>query len=177
MTDTNLIEDLYLLSPPDHRWALAAALAALGVLVLVLALRWLRRRPAAVPAARDSAVIPPWETALAELERLAPLLRPEASRDYALAATAILRGYIEARHGLRAPRLATEEFLAVAGQAAELPPAHRESLARFLACGDLFKFGRYTATSAELRQLHAAAVDFVLASRPTAPAGAPEAVS
>jgi hypothetical protein len=177
MTGTNLIEDLRLLTPPDHRWTFAAVLAALGALVLVLALRWLRRRQAAIPAARDSAVAPPWETALAELERLAPLLRPEASRDYALAATAILRGYIGARYGLRAPRLATEEFLAVAGRAAELPPAHRESLARFLACGDLFKFGRYTATSAELRQLHTAAVDFVLASRPSVPAGAPEVAS
>lgn len=175
MIETNLIEDLRLLAPPDSRWAVAAMLAALGALALVLIRRRLRRWPAVIPTARAAAAPPPWETALAELERLAPLLRPEASRDYALAATAILRGYIEARYGLRAPRLATAEFLGLAGRAAELPTAHRAGLARFLACGDLFKFGRYTATGAELRQLHAAAVDFVLASRPAMPAGIPEA--
>jgi len=166
MNDTNLIEDLRLLSPPDHRWALVLAVAVMTVLAL---LWWWRRHPRLRPAAPDapeSPGAPPWETALAELERLTALLQPDTSRDYAMASTAVLRRYVEQRYGLRAPRLATEEFLVAASRAEALPPDHREGLGRFLRLGDLLKFGRYTATAGELGELHAAALAFVMASRP-----------
>ena len=88
-----------------------------------------------------------------------------------------MRAYIEQRYGLRAPRLATEEFLRAASQAPELPPEHRPSLGRFLEHCDLFKFGRYQASASELGELHAAAIRFVMASLeagvPPAEAGAP----
>jgi hypothetical protein len=166
MNDTNLIEDLRLLSPPDHRWALVLAVAVMTVLAL---LWWWRRHPRLRPAAPDapeSPGAPPWETALAELERLTALLHPDTSRAYAMASTAVLRGYVEQRYGLQAPRLATEEFLVAASRAEALPPDHREGLGRFLRLGDLLKFGRYTATAGELGELHAAALAFVMASRP-----------
>jgi hypothetical protein len=172
MTETNLIEDLRLLSPPDLRWLLALS----GVAVIGLVALWLWRRlarPVALPAPATEPAAAPWETALAALERLSSLLRPEASHEYGVAATAVLRSYLEDRFGLHAPRLATEEFLALAAGSDALPGAHRERLGRFLEGCDLFKFGRFTGTPEELRGLHAAAVDFVLASRPVA-AASPE---
>lgn len=175
MTETNLIEDLRLLSPPDLRWLVWLALVALGATAALGIWRRLARRPAP-PDRGGASETTPWEDALAALERLAPLLRPEASRDYGMEATGVLRRYIECRYGLHAPRLATEEFLAAAAGSEALPRVHRESLGRFLGGCDLFKFGRFTGTPEELRGLHAAAVDFVLASRPAAPAapgGAP----
>jgi hypothetical protein len=163
--DTNLIEDLRRLAPPDYRW-LAVLVSVLGLLLVGVWL-WRRFRGASPKVGAVNAEVPgraPWETALAELERLTALLRPEASREYGIAATAIVRTYIEQRYGLQAPRLATEEFLRAASRAAELPPEHRPHLERFLEHCDLFKFGRYQASAGELGDLHAAAIQFVMAS-------------
>lgn len=174
MIETNLIEDLRRLTPPDTRLWMVAVVAAMAVLATLGIWRWARRRPAHAPPASQTATDAAWETALAELERLASLLRPEASREYCMAATSVLRRYIEQRYGLCAPRLATEEFLGVASRSPGLPSGHRQSLGRFLVECDLCKFGRYTATTEELGRLHAAAVEFVLASRPAIREGAAE---
>lgn len=168
MTDTNLIEDLRLLSPPDYSWLGLGALLAVLVLLAVVVMRASRRtRAAAVPV---NAHVEAWNLALAALERLTPLLRPEHSRDYAIQATGILRCYIETRYGLLAPRLATEEFLRAARFSVELPRDHQGSLGIFLEWCDLFKFGRYQAPADELQKLHTSAEAFLLASRPTLPA-------
>ncbi len=166
MNDTNLIEDLRLLSPPNYGWVLIVALVVLALVVAVLISRTFRRpAPTALATARPE----PWTVALDALERLAPLLCTERSRDYGIAATGVLRSYIETRYGWHAPKLATEEFLIAAGTSPVLPAEHRASLGRFLELCDLFKFGRYVAAADELQQLHAAAVAFVLASRPPNP--------
>ncbi len=169
MSDTNLIEDLRLLAPPSYGWVVGVVLSLVAASAVFLVLRAIRRPATAVAAASGAE---PWALALAALERLAPLLRPERSRDYGIQATGILRRYIESRYDLLAPRLATEEFLVAAGSSADLPPEHRTSLGRFLELCDLFKFGRYRASAEELRQLHAAAEAFVLASRPVRPVAA-----
>jgi hypothetical protein len=163
MKDTNLIEDLRHLSPPDLRvWLVLVGLVILGL----AALRFWSRRSTRQPSQPQEAGAAPWETALMELERLIGLLRPEASRDYAIAATTILRRYVEQRFQLHAPRQATEEFLAAATRSDALSPEQRAALGRFLACGDLFKFGRFTAATGELAALHEAALAFVQDSRP-----------
>ena len=166
MSDPNLIEDLRLLAPPGYAWLVALALALMLVASAILLWR-ARRRPAAAIPGRGGP--PSWDLALAALERLTPLLSPQHSREYGIESTAILRCYIETRYGLHAPRLATEEFLVAARDSSALPGEHRASLDRFLALCDLFKFGRYQASADELQQLHAAAVAFVLASRPEVP--------
>ncbi len=168
MNDTNLIEDLRLLSPPSHGWVLVVVAAVVVIVLAPLISRAFRRSARVTVAAAGPA---PWTAALAALEHLTPLLCTERSRDYGIAATGILRGYIETRYGLRAPKLATEEFLVTAGTSPLLPAEHRASLGRFLELCDLFKFGRYAAAAGELRQLHAAAVAFVLASRSPDSAG------
>jgi len=176
MNTTNLIEDLRLLSPPNYGvwWALGiAAVLAFGFFLLVR--RRLRRAATDVTVPSGLGL---WDVALAELERLSPLLSREHSRDYAIRSTGILRRYVEARYALHAPTLATEEFLTMAGESPALPGDHSASLREFLELCDLLKFGRYLASTAELEALHAAAVAFVLASRPTGPSkGLPEEVA
>jgi hypothetical protein len=167
MNPTNLIEDLRRLSPPDHGGLLAAGLVVLALLALGYLARRRRLRPAATPPRGGTSAPSAWELALAELERLAPLLQPETSRAYGLAAAAVLRRYLEGRYAWPAPRLATEEFLAVVRSAPSLGPAQQETLGRFLAACDRFKFGRYTASMSELRELQAAVLALVLASRPS----------
>jgi hypothetical protein len=172
MSGTNLIEDLRLLSPPNYGWAAAVA----GGLVVAVGFGWAVRRLARSRVGSAAAVVAgvaPCDRALAELERLAPLLCPARSRDYGMASTAVLRRYIEERYGLRAPLQTTEEFLVAAAVSAELPPADRVGLGEFLGLCDLFKFGRFVASVEELGRLHAVAVAFVLRSRPTPAAAAP----
>ena len=167
MSEPQLIEDLRFLSPPSFDWI--RAVAGLAVLALLARAWWClaqRRRQCAAPGRPIEA--PAWESALADLERLAALLCPDRSREYGIQATAILRRFLEAHYGLRAPTLATEEFLATAARSAALPDAARERLDRFLASCDLLKFGRFFASTDELRGLHAAAVEVVLAARSSA---------
>ncbi len=168
MRDTNLIEDLRLLHPPDLRalvWATVILLALAGAAVW-FARRRARRRITARPPSADEALAA-WEEALRALERCASLLRAEASRDYAIAATGVVRRYLERRFGLHAPRLTTEEFFIAVRVGNVLPEPHRESVGHYLSLCDLMKFGRAVAETAELEQLHQAAVSLVMDSRPT----------
>jgi hypothetical protein len=166
MNDNDIIEDLRLLSPSIFwLWLLLILAVALtvGMVYWIQRRRRLHRSKYPVAEALGAKL---WDRALADLESLAPLLDLRHSRDYAIRSTAILRHYIEARYGLCAPNQTTEEFLVTAGQSPVLPGQHRASLRRFLELCDLLKFGRYLAPASELAPLHAAAVAFVLASRP-----------
>jgi hypothetical protein len=164
MSEPQLIEDLRFLSPPSLAWVWAVAAVAVLALLAWVGWRLAQRRRQSAESIRPIAA-PAWESALADLERLAALLHPDRSREYGIEATGVLRRFLEAHYGLRAPTLATEEFLATAARSNALPAAAREKLERFLANCDLIKFGRYLATTDELRALHAAAVEVVLASR------------
>jgi hypothetical protein len=174
MRDTNLIEDLRRLHPPEWNGAvwLAAALLALAGTVLWLAWRKRRRHIALVVPSADEAQAA-WEEAMREIERCSALLRAEASREYAIAATGVVRRYLERRFGLHAPRLTTDEFLVAVQLGDNLPEPHRESLGRYLTLCDLMKFGRAVAESAELQQLHQAAVRLIVESRPAPPPSQP----
>jgi len=174
MIETNLIEDLRHLTPPSYLWLAGGMAVLLAATIAVLLIRR-RRRTDERTAAGGAESCRPWEDALAALEHLVPLLVPERSRDYGIAATGILRRYLEDRYQLHAPLLATEEFLALAAGSPVLPADHQHGLTCFLERGDLFKFGRYAGTSEELRELHTAAIEFVMASRPSVPATVKEA--
>lgn len=167
MSSSDIIEDLRMLSPPNYAGWWFAAVAALLAVGIFLVLR--RKRGTQGLRGEAALGLSPWELALAELERLLPLLNRGYSRDYSIASTKILRHYIEQRYGILAPKLATEEFLKSCGESAVIPNAHRPSLQRYLDACDLMKFGRYTASAGELESLHEAAVEFVLASRPQEP--------
>ncbi len=173
MRDTNLIEDLRLLHPPEVSaavWVFVALLLVAGAAVWLARRR--RKRITPRPPSPDESLAA-WEEAMRELERCSAWLRTEASRDYAIAATGVVRRYLERRFGLHAPRLTTEEFFVAVRVGDLLPEPHRESLGRYLVLCDLMKFGRAIAESVELQQLHQAAVNLVMDSRPLPSGPAP----
>jgi hypothetical protein len=89
-----------------------------------------------------------------------------------------LRSYLEERFQFRAPDRTTEEFLLDLQRTSLLDQAQKDSLGDFLQRCDLVKFARYEPTEAELRQLHAAALQLVLDTEPKPqpdPAAAPDA--
>lgn len=166
MRDSRLIEDLRLLSPPDHQWILWVLV--LGLLT-VLAWRWWHRTRASAGTPTSEVVDPllvAWEEAMRELERLGARLEPEHSRRYGIEVTDVLRRYVERRFGLRAPRLTTLEFLEWVRQDGHMGHAQGEGLGRFLGACDWMKFGRAVAGGDELRGMHGDAVAFVLETRP-----------
>ena len=100
-----------------------AILAAGGAGVIF----WLRR-------AEARARVTAYDRALARLQRLERRGLPKAAEleDWYVELSDLVRRYIEARFGLRAPELTTEEFLQEAGRSAQLTRPHRELLSAFL---------------------------------------------
>lgn len=171
-TTTNLIDDLRLLEAPQPwpLWAwLALVLAAAGAWVC-----WRRRRrhSRALPADPVAAI---QEDALAELEKLRPLIAAATSRAYAIGASGVVRRFIGRRFGIQAPRRSTEEFLAEARNSPLLAEHSRRNLAEFLGGCDFLKFAQALAEVPELELLHEAARIFIT-DQPAAaarPAGVP----
>ena len=160
-----LVDDLRLLEPPVpfrlQAWQVAAALALIGAIWWVV--RW--RRATQGARLQAHAERQAHEDALAELQKLFALIDREESRPYALESSAIIRRYIEARFGFRAPRQATEEFLSEVRQSPRLEAPYRGLLGEFLGVCDLLKFAKTMATRDELKELHSAAVRFVTETR------------
>ena len=83
--------------------------------------------------------------------------------------SAIVRRYLEDRFDLHAPELTTEEFLAVAGNSADLTHAHQELLRDFLQQADLIKFAGVNATDADIQRSAELAIRFLEETRQNAP--------
>ena len=136
--------------------ALAVAAGALGVVF------WLRR---AEQRARSTA----FERAMARLDRLQRRGLPGLKEldAWYVELSDIVRRYIEARFGLRAPELTTEEFLLEAGRSADLTPSHRDLLSAFLERCDRVKFARYSPGENESQQALTLARQFLQETRDT----------
>lgn len=154
--------------------AVAAIAAGAGAIVF-----WLRRTAA---RARETA----YDRAAARLDRLRRQGLPDAAGldAWYVELSDIVRRYIEARFGLKAPERTTEEFLAEAGRSAALSPPHKELLSAFLERCDRVKFARYSPGAGEseealdlarrfLDETHGEQPRDAAAERPPAP---PEAV-
>jgi hypothetical protein len=159
----------FILSP----WVLAAAAAA--ALLLALAVyggwRWLRRR-------RRPRRLLPFEVALQRLEEIRPLLRPEQAREFSIAVSDVVRGYLEQAFGIVATHLTTEEFLRDLLESSSALVRHRPLLSEFLQQCDLVKFAGVSLTAETMESLHHSARHFVLeTSKPAEPPqpGAPPA--
>jgi len=136
--------DLARWAPPPSFWGWIAA-AVLGLLVaLFVAIRKFISTPRTI--LHMPPPIPPYQIALDALADLRAKGWIEAGtvEPFYLCLSGIVRRYLEARFGLRAPERTTEEFIRDALHAKCLSDAHRERVAGFLEQSDLVKFARHT---------------------------------
>ena len=120
----------------SSRWPLLVGLSAVAGLLLVAVALLLRRllRPAPAPPAHT--------IALRACDALAADGLAAAGRvhEFHVRLTDILRGYIEARFGIRAPERTTPEFLAEARASDAFTEGQRTRLAELLTAADRVKF-------------------------------------
>jgi len=143
---------------PDLRLWLLIALAV--VIVAALLFLYFRKR-------RKTEPLPPLphEIALAELDRLRPLMNPAQALLYADQLAELLRRYLEARFRIPSTRRTTREFLVDLGNSLpggnHLEP-HQDRLRHCLEQCDLSKFAHYTPGGQNLESMEQAVRDFVL---------------
>jgi hypothetical protein len=152
--------------PSGWAW-LGWTLGALAILALLgLAWRYWRRRRA------QAAIVPPVPAhvrARTSLEAaLALIAQP---KPFCILVSDTVRLYLEERFAFRAPERTTGEFLRELSASDRLSPEQKKSLGDFLESCDLVKFAKYEPAEAELRGLHAAALNLVVETEPREPAG------
>jgi hypothetical protein len=152
------------------RWPWLAAVGAAALAALCVA-AWLSRRRRG--ALRAVALPPAHEVALDALARLRDekLVEHGDFERYYVELSDVVRRYLEARFGLRAPEMTTDEFLAAAQRSRELTANQRAALADFLAEADLVKFARLVPSRERAERAWSAAHDFVEATRVREEAG------
>jgi hypothetical protein len=137
---------------------LVPALVGGVVLLALLAYgvwRWRRRR-------QKPRVLLPFEVALQKLEAIRTLMQPQQAREFSIAATDIIRTYIEQRFDVTATHRTTEEFLHDLLTSSNAALArHRGLLETFLNECDLVKFAGVSLSLADMESLHRSACDFV----------------
>ena len=103
------------------------------------------------------------ERALERLENTKPLMRPESAREFGIAASEVIRDYIEKRFNVVATQRTTEEFLQSLLQGSnEVLARHRALLAEFLQQCDFIKFAGTSLAVKDLEALFQSARGFVL---------------
>jgi hypothetical protein len=138
-------------------WLVAAGVVALLAIVVVAAIRWRRRRP--IAARRQS----PEEIAQAALAQLLAEDLPGRGliKEFYLRLTGIIRRYVEATTGIRAPEQTTEEFLRDMRARAVFPPDRSARLAEFLEAADLVKYAGQQPQGGQIDEAIARAQEFV----------------
>jgi len=140
-------------------WLLTAVLVGVIIVGLALCLIW-RHRARGGGTARQALSLS--ERTLAALESAKQLMRPATAREFGIAASAVIRTYIEKRFHLIATQRTTEEFLQALLQSSNTSLAHhRALLEQFLNQCDLVKFAGTSPALADMESLLASARRFV----------------
>jgi len=143
-------------------WILGgAALLALATFAVL----WLRRRRRTKPEAPPR---PPHEVVLERISALADLdlSDPQAVRRFHFEISEALRAYIEARFGLNATDLTTEEIVVALPSVRGLTAEPAKSLRRFLLATDRVKFADHRPSEGEIQEVLERARSFVEATVP-----------
>ncbi len=151
----------------SYRGVVGRALAGLLVAVALVAAamrvaaKLMSRRPVARYGAAKCRLA--HEIALEELEaiRAGGLLDERMAQEYYVRVSGTVRRYLEARFGLRAPEMTTEEFLQAVSSSMGIVPGHRALLDGFLRKSDMVKFARHGSTRVEMEDAYGAARRFV----------------
>jgi len=146
--------------PPSPLWIWGLSLSALG-LVSAGALLWYRRchKTAAELEARKS----PEEIANAEMRALlAQNLHGRGEfKEFYVGLTGIVRRYIEATTGVRAPEQTTEEFLRDVREREVFPRERAAQFGQFLEAADLVKYAAQEPGARQVEEAIARAQEFV----------------
>ena len=140
-------------------WLVYGVLAGAFVVALCVAyLIWRRRHREALPRNLTLA-----EQTLERLEATRHLMSPPTAREFGIAASEVIRSYIEKRFDVIATQRTTEEFLQTLLQSSnEALARHRALLAEFLQQCDFVKFAGASLAVADMESLFQSARSFVL---------------
>lgn len=141
----------------------------LAVLLLLAGIYWfMKNRKKPLPPA-----IPPWDTALAELNEARKLFNPSQSLLYMERVSSILRSYIESRFAIRSTRQTTREFLQKVKRTAKNTETLQRSRPELQACleqADMAKFAHRIPDQENMEQMERAVTAFIRKTQP-APSG------
>lgn len=137
-----------------------AGLVAGGTLLFI-------RRKRAVNRKASEPALPAHELAYRQLREIlaAQLIERGESKLFFSRISDVLRGYIENRFGIQAPRRTTEEFLIDISRDALFPAEHKGLLMAFLRDCDLVKFARHSPSPEEAAKAVDACRAFIDATR------------
>jgi hypothetical protein len=139
-------------------WVVPAVLAGAIVAAFCAYVLW-RRRHRAI----RGRTLTLSERTLEGLDGTRPLMRPETARAFGIAASELIRDYIEQRFDVIATQRTTEEFLQALLQSTnEALARHRLLLGEFLQQCDLVKFAGDALAVADMESLFQSARRFVL---------------
>jgi len=156
--DSEDIRDIRGPKPLPGAWPLSALL--LGAILLCIAAFAIWRWRGRVKQARALSLT---EQTLQRLEAIRPLMQPASAREFGIAASEIVRTYVERRFEVVATQRTTEEFLQSLLQDAQPALAeHRPLLGDFLQQCDFVKFAGVSLTSPDMESLFQSARKFVL---------------
>jgi len=127
-------------------WLWPAAVGGVVVLVVSVVGLWVVSRP------RKPAAPTPEQWAEEELTRLEGQIKGQGSEWYHTRLSYIVRRFLEEKHGLRAPRQTTAEFLLSVQQAPQVSDEQRALLRLFLERCDLAKFAPVQVSENDCRQ-------------------------
>jgi hypothetical protein len=140
-------------------WVLLALIGGAVLVALGLYGLWRARRN------RSARVLLPHELALQRLEEIGALMQPARAREFSIAASDIVRLYIEQRFCVTATRRTTEEFLRdLLGSSDAALARHQGLLGEFLHQCDIVKFAAQSLTLQNMESLRQSARAFVLAT-------------
>jgi hypothetical protein len=139
-------------------WVLPVIVAAAIVVALCAYVIWRRRR---MVARRPTLTL--MELTLQRLDVTRSLMQPDTARAFGIAASELIRDYIEKRFAVLATQQTTEEFLqALLQSPQETLARHRPLLADFLQQCDFVKFAGDSLAAADLETLFQSARRFVV---------------
>jgi hypothetical protein len=140
-------------------WLLPAVLV--GALLVTLCVAYAIRRQSHREARPRNLTLS--EQTLERLERTKTLMRPDMAREFGIAASEVIRNYIEKRFEVIATQRTTEEFLQTLLQSSnETLARHRSLLAQFLQQCDFVKFAGASLAVTDMEALFQSARGFVL---------------
>lgn len=153
-------QDFHEIAPPvDYSfvptWLIfVASFVVISLIGLVVWFLTRKRKPALPPKL-------PRQIALEELDAISAEIETMNPYQFSIRVSDILRRYVTNQYALPVTRQTSVEFLTALAKSSSFSPNEKSLLEDFLNRGDLIKFARYEATSADSRLLLEEATRFV----------------